>query len=60
MSLKAVHLLFIVLSTLLSAGMGWWAWGRYPLMAYACAVVAVALAVYGVWFVKKLKDVSYL
>lgn len=60
MSLKAVHLLFIVLSALLSAGLGWWAWERYPLMAGACAVLAVGLAVYGVWFVKKLKDVSYL
>lgn len=60
MSLKAVHLLFIVLSALLSAGLGWWARQQYPLMAVACAVLAVALAIYGVWFVRKLKDVSYL
>ncbi len=68
MSLKSFHLLFIVASILLSAGLGirslrvfleeqalsQLAWG---LLAFGAAL---ALMVYGWRFVKKLKDVSYL
>ena len=68
MSLKAVHLVFIILAALLSVGMGVWALAEqraqggwfFVLLAAVCFVLAVALAGYGWWFVKKLKDVSYL
>lgn len=67
MSLKAFHLIFIVLATLLAAGVGVWAWGQraaggslYLGLALVCFLAVVVLVVYGIWFVKKLKDVSYL
>lgn len=67
MSLKAIHLVFIVCSTLLAAGFGAWALaqrgsdgGAYLALAVVSFTAAGALVVYGVWFVKKLKGVSYL
>lgn len=67
MSLKAFHLVFIVLATLLAGGVGVWAWGQravegnlYLGLAVVCFLAALGLIVYGIWFVKKLKDVSYL
>ncbi len=67
MSLKAFHLVFIVLAIVLAGGVGVWAWGHraaggtlYQGLAVVCFLAAAALVVYGIWFVKKLKDVSYL
>ena len=68
MSLKALHVVFVVVSTLLAAGFGIWAFGQYQsgagtgylLTAGGSVVVAASLVVYGRWFLKKLKDVSYL
>ena len=55
MSLKAFHLLFILLSTLLSAGCAWWAFANHAGAAFgsASAAVAVALFIYGVYFIRK-------
>ncbi len=70
MSLKAVHLLFITASTLLSFGFAAWALWSYLneeprntvnlIMGTVSAVLGVGLVVYGRYFLKKLKDVSYL
>jgi len=65
MSLKAVHIAFIVCATLLAAGFGVWALerpegGGYRVIAGLSFAVAASLVVYGVWFVKKLRGVSYL
>ena len=70
MSLKAVHLLFITASTLLSFGFAAWALWSYSneeprnavnlIMGTVSAVLGVGLVVYGRYFLKKLKDVSYL
>lgn len=68
MSLKFFHVLFIVLATLLSAGFAVWSFrqvaagagGLYVLLGILGIVVAVALVIYGRWFLKKTKDVSYL
>jgi len=66
MSLKAFHVVFIVCSVLLSLGLGVWALLQpertagilgLGLVGFASAV---ALVVYGAWFLKKLKGVSYL
>ena len=68
MSLKALHVVFITVSTLLAAGFGFWAFGLYQagsgggylITAVASVLVAVGLVIYGRWFLNKLKDVSYL
>lgn len=69
MSLKAFHLIFIVASILLVVGFGVWSLLNYLspdgrtrdlVLAIASAVVAVSLLVYERYFLKKLKNVSYL
>lgn len=61
MSLKQFHIVFIVFAVMVSAGFAVWAFTRYQaeagllLMGGFSGVVALALAVYGVWFLKKLK-----
>lgn len=59
MSLKAFHLFFIVLSILLAAGCAFWAFtaGASPLFGASCAVVAVALVIYGIFFVRKARGI---
>lgn len=68
MSLKAFHIAFVIISTLLAVGFGLWAiaQGRAneePLalaVGVASLLGAVGLIVYGRWFLGKLKGVSYL
>lgn len=68
MSLKAFHVLFITLCTVLAAGFGSWAWtqhrlqveGPYLFLALCGFGLAAALPIYGVWFLKKMKAVSFL
>ncbi|MBI4042561.1 MAG: hypothetical protein HY391_03685 [Deltaproteobacteria bacterium] len=68
MSLKAFHLLFILLSTLLSLGFGVWGWFTYKTsgstvdlaMSMAAFVAAIALIFYARYFIRKLKNISYL
>jgi hypothetical protein len=61
MSLKAFHLIFVTLLTGLSFGCAAWAfkagsvlWGGLGLAA------GVFVIVYGIYFLRKLKNVSYL
>jgi hypothetical protein len=61
MSLKAFHLIFVTLLTSLAFGCAAWAfqagnpaWGAMGLAA------GVGVIVYGVYFLRKLKNVSYL
>lgn len=67
MSLKAFHVVFVLASVVLAAGVGVWsveqaraAQSGYWLLAGLSFLAAGALVVYGVWFLKKNKDVSYL
>lgn len=68
MSLKAFHIFFVTISTILCAGFGIWAVRasrvrHEPGLAVAAAlslIGCVALVVYGRWFLKKLKGISYL
>jgi len=55
MSLRAFHILFISLSILLAAGCAVWGFanGLPPVFGITCAVIALALVVYGVYFFKK-------
>ena len=69
MSLKSFHIVFISASILLALGIGGWELNNYSspggtrgdlLSGAASLMAAVALAVYGVYFLKKLKHISYL
>ncbi len=69
MSLKAFHIVFISTSILLALGVGVWAFGNYSspggtrgdlAAGVASLAAALALAIYGVYFLKKLKNISYL
>ena len=68
MSLKAFHIFFIIVSTLLAFGFGLWAvddfmesnsWVHLGL-GLGSFVAGAALVRYGFWFLRKLKHVSYL
>lgn len=61
MSLKAVHLIFVTLLTALSFGCAAWAFQAGSLLWGAVAAGAgIFVIVYGIYFLKKLKNVSYL
>ena len=68
MSLKAFHIFFIVVSTALCVGLGVWATqdfarsGNWVNLAIGVGsfIASILLACYGVWFLRKLKGVSYL
>ena len=69
MSLKAFHLIFIIAAILLAAGCAIWFWMSYSspqrgawdlVWAVASTLAGVGLIVYEVYFLKKLKNVSYL
>lgn len=68
MSLKAFHIVFIVVSSIFSLGFGVWAIGNYNKAGEVASLVigilslvgAVSLVVYGKWFLKKLNRISWL
>jgi hypothetical protein len=69
MSLKAIHIVFIIASCLLTAFFAVWAFREYfgPMgtrahLLYGMSAIAafVGLLVYGRYFLKKLKHINYL
>ena len=68
MSLKAIHIVFVTIATLISAGFSYWTVQNYLAssgvgamgMAALAVVMTVGLPVYGVWFLKKTKHVGYV
>ena len=69
MSLKAFHIFFITASSAIAAGFGIWSLKTYFAeeggvsliwLGIGSLVASVGLIVYGRYFLKKLKDVSYL
>ena len=69
MSLKAIHIVFIVASCLMTAFVGGWAFREYftashspahLLFGFASVGAFVGLLVYGRYFLKKLKHIDYL
>jgi hypothetical protein len=69
MSLKAFHLVFIIASILLAVGFSVWSLMNYfspqgrrsdLIVGAGSAMVAVSLVFYEMFFLKKLKNVSFL
>ncbi len=68
MSLKALHIIFVTCSTLLAFGFGAWSFHAYShsravldlVMGIVALVVGLGMIVYGRYFLKKLKNISYL
>ena len=68
MSLKAFHIVFIVISTLFVLGFGAWALLQYReegglvnlLYSIGAGLSGAGLIIYGRYFLKKLKDIGYL
>jgi hypothetical protein len=69
MSLKAFHIIFITASTILAFGFGAWSLIEYftlksgaldLILGSASVGAGFALIVYGKYFLKKLKHISYL
>ena len=61
MSLKAFHLIFVTLLTTLSVGFSTWAFVNGKIFFGVAGIAAAILVViYGIYFLKKLKKVSYL
>ena len=59
MSLKVFHVIFIFLATLLAVGCAAWSFSNHTAEAFGIgsAVVAAALIVYGIWFIKKARGI---
>lgn len=68
MSLKAIHILFIVAATLLAFGFGGWAIYQnqlesnttFLILGILSLITGVGLIVYGRRFLQKLKHISYM
>ena len=61
MSLKAFHLIFVTLLTALSFGFAAWAFAEGKILfGVAGIVTGILVIVYGIYFLKKLKKISYL
>jgi len=61
MSLKAFHLIFVTSLTLLSLGFSAWAFASDKIIfGIAGIVVGILVIIYGIYFLKKLKKISYL
>jgi len=61
MSLKAFHLIFVTLLTALSFGCAAWAFNTdRPGFGVAGIAAGILVIVYGIYFLKKLRKVSYL
>ncbi len=59
MSLKGFHIVFIILSVILTAGFAWWAFANATAITVgiASAVISLMLAIYGILFVKKSRNI---
>lgn len=61
MSLKAFHLIFVTLLTSLSFGCATWAFcDGHPAFGALGILAGILVIIYGIYFLKKLKRISYL
>jgi hypothetical protein len=67
-SLKAFHIIFVTVSMILAGGFAFWAIRQYRFTGdvgllvggVISGLIFVAMGVYGRWFLRKLKNESYL
>ncbi len=59
MSLRAFHIIFIILAIVMAAGCSAWAFinGVSVIFGAGSALVAVGLIIYGIWFVIKSRNI---
>lgn len=59
MSLKGFHIVFIILSVILTAGFAWWSFSNdvANVVGIGSAALSVLLAIYGIYFVKKSRKI---
>ena len=59
MSLKAFHIIFIILAIVLAAGCAAWSFVNEVALPFGIAsiITGVALFFYGIWFVKKSRRI---
>lgn len=61
MSLKAFHLIFVTLLTTLALVFSAWAFASGKILFGVGGIIAAILVIiYGIYFLKKLKKISYL
>jgi hypothetical protein len=61
MSLKAFHLIFVTLLTSLSFGCAVWAFADgNPIFGGISVAAGILVIIYGIYFLKKFKKISYL
>ena len=61
MSLKAFHLIFVTMLTALAFGCAAWAFAlERPVFGGIGIAAGVVVIIYGIYFLKKLKKISYL
>jgi hypothetical protein len=61
MSLKTFHLVFVTLLTALSFGFAAWAFASgKPVFGTVGIAAGILVIIYGIYFLKKLKKISYL
>ena len=61
MSLKAFHLIFVTLLTTLAFGCAAWGFAAgWPIFGAGSVATGILVVVYGIYFLKKMKNVSYL
>ena len=61
MSLKAFHLIFVTLLTSLAFGFAAWAFNAGdPWLGASGIGAGILVIIYGIYFLKKLKKISYL
>jgi len=61
MSLKFVHLIFVSLLTALAFGCAAWAFNAGKILFGTGGIATgILVVIYGIYFLKKLKNVSYL
>ena len=58
MSLKAVHILFILLSLVLTLGLGFWGLRHQPVLGVASFSGGGVLVIYLLWFFSKMRKIG--
>jgi hypothetical protein len=57
MSIKTFHLLFIIISFILSLGVGYWGINEHPLIGVSSFICGILLVYYGIQVFKKFKTI---